>query len=67
MIILGVLTIACFNVCGVSVTKYVSCLARYYFLYILIVFKYYIYKIRSVVDVSRTVIVWGVGLGVTFG
>jgi len=49
MIILGVLTIACFNVCGVSVTKYVSCLAR------------------SVVDVSRTVIVWGVGLGVTFG
>ena len=44
---MGVMTIAIFNICGVSVTKYVSSLAR------------------SIVDVTRTVMVWIVGLIVT--
>ncbi|EGR31767.1 nucleotide-sugar transporter, putative [Ichthyophthirius multifiliis] len=46
-IILGVFTIAAFNVCGVNITKHVSSLAR------------------SVVDVSRTVIVWIFGIILT--
>jgi len=44
MVILGIFTIAAFNVFGVTVTKKVSSLAR------------------SVVDVSRTLIVWFIGL-----
>lgn len=39
-IILGVFTIALFNVCGVNVTKHISSLAR------------------SIVDVTRTLLVW---------
>lgn len=58
LVITGVFTIALFNISGVSVTKYVSALAR------LDVYFYIIY--RSIVDVTRTVIVWIVGLIVTF-
>ena len=45
--IFGALSIMCFNVLGVSVTKYVNALAR------------------MIADVTRTVIIWGVGLIVT--
>lgn len=48
LVLLGVFTIAVFNICGVSVTKYISSVAR------------------SVVDVTRTVIVWLVGLIITW-
>ncbi|CAD8062155.1 unnamed protein product [Paramecium sonneborni] len=47
-VILGIFTIATFNICGVSVTKYVSSLAR------------------SLVDVSRTLIIWAVSLAITW-
>lgn len=46
-IVLGVFTIAVFNICGVSVTKHISSLAR------------------SIVDVTRTVVVWVVSIVVT--
>lgn len=39
-VILGVFTIALFNICGVNVTKHISSLAR------------------SIVDVTRTILVW---------
>lgn len=45
--IFGSISIMCFNVMGVSVTKYVNALAR------------------MIADVSRTVIIWGVGLLIT--
>lgn len=45
---MGVLTIAIFNICGVTVTKRVSALAR------------------SIVDVTRTIVVWVVGLIITW-
>lgn len=44
MVILGVFTIAVYNVCGVNVTKHISSLTR------------------SIVDVSRTLLVWMVSL-----
>lgn len=46
-IILGIFTIATFNICGVNVTKHISSLAR------------------SIVDVTRTLIVWIVAIVVT--
>lgn len=45
--ILGVFSIATFNVTGVTVTKYINALAR------------------SICDVTRTVIVWIVGIIIT--
>ena len=42
--ILGVFSIATFNITGVTVTKYINALAR------------------SIGDVTRTILVWGVGL-----
>lgn len=45
--ILGVFSIATFNITGVTVTKYINALAR------------------SIGDVTRTILVWGVGLIVT--
>lgn len=48
LVILGVGTIAVFNICGVNVTKHISSLAR------------------SVIDVSRTLLVWIVALIVSF-
>ena len=45
--ILGVFSITIFNVCSVSVTKYINALAR------------------SICDVTRTVIIWLVGIIVT--
>jgi hypothetical protein len=45
--VLGVFSIATFNVTGVTVTKYINSLAR------------------SICDVTRTVIVWIVGILVT--
>jgi len=48
LIIIGVFTIAVFNVAGVNVTKHISSLAR------------------SLIDVTRTVLVWIVALIVTF-
>lgn len=45
---MGIFTIALFNIAGVSVTKYISSVAR------------------SIVDVTRTIIVWGVGLIISF-
>jgi len=55
-VVLGVFTIATFNICGVSVTKYVSSLARYY----------QFHNPRSIVDVSRTVVIWMVALIITW-
>lgn len=46
-IVFGVFTIAIFNICGVSVTKHISSLAR------------------SIVDVTRTVIVWIISIIIT--
>jgi hypothetical protein len=46
-VILGVFSIATFNVTGVTVTKYINALAR------------------SICDVTRTVIVWIVGIIIT--
>lgn len=46
-VILGIFTIATFNVCGVNVTKNISSLAR------------------SLIDVTRTVLVWGGSIIVT--
>lgn len=45
--ILGVFSIMIFNVCGVSVTKYISALAR------------------SICDVTRTLLIWIVGIIIT--
>ena len=45
--ILGVFSIATFNITGVTVTKYINALAR------------------SIGDVTRTILVWGIGLIVT--
>lgn len=45
--ILGIISITVFNVCSVSVTKYINALAR------------------SICDVSRTLLIWMVGLIVT--
>lgn len=45
--ILGIFSIACFNITGVTITKYIDALAR------------------SVGDVARTVLVWGIGLIIT--
>jgi hypothetical protein len=44
---LGVLSIATFNITGVTVTKYINALAR------------------SICDVTRTILVWIVGIIVT--
>lgn len=44
---MGIFSIATFNICGVTVTKYINALAR------------------SIGDVSRTVLVWIVGLLIT--
>jgi hypothetical protein len=44
---LGILSIASFNISGVTVTKYINALAR------------------SIGDVTRTIVIWGVGLIVT--
>lgn len=44
MVILGVFTIAVFNVCGVNVTKHINSLTR------------------SIVDVTRTLLVWIISL-----
>ena len=46
-IIIGIFSIALFNLCGVSVTKYINALAR------------------SLADVTRTVVIWLVGIIVT--
>jgi len=46
-VILGIFSIATFNIAGVSVTKYINALAR------------------SIGDVTRTILVWGVGIIVT--
>lgn len=46
-VILGVFSIATFNICGVTVTKYINALAR------------------SIGDVTRTVLVWIIGIIVT--
>jgi hypothetical protein len=62
--ILGIVTIATFNMAGVSVTKYVSSVARFYIYIYIYIYIHIIF--RSVVDVTRTVIVWLVGLIVTF-
>ena len=45
--ILGIFSIATFNITGVTVTKYINALAR------------------SIGDVTRTILVWGIGLIVT--
>lgn len=45
--IIGVFSITTFNVCGVSVTKYINAIAR------------------SICDVTRTVIIWLVGILIT--
>ena len=45
--ILGVFSIATFNVTGVTVTKYINALAR------------------SIADVTRTILVWGIGIIIT--
>ena len=45
--ILGVFSITTFNVCGVSVTKYINAIAR------------------SICDVTRTLIIWLVGIVIT--
>jgi hypothetical protein len=45
--ILGIFSIATFNIAGVTVTKYINALAR------------------SIGDVTRTILVWGIGLIVT--
>jgi len=44
MCIIGVLSVAVFNMCGISVTKFISAL------------------VRSIVDVTRTMLVWIIGL-----
>lgn len=46
-VILGIFSIATFNICGVTVTKYINALAR------------------SIGDVTRTVLVWAIGIIVT--
>ena len=46
-VILGIFSIATFNICGVTVTKYINALAR------------------SIGDVTRTVLVWAIGILVT--
>jgi hypothetical protein len=46
-VILGIFSIATFNIAGVSVTKYINALAR------------------SIGNVTRTILVWGVGIIVT--
>lgn len=46
-VILGVFSIATFNICGVTVTKYINALTR------------------SICDVTRTILVWGIGIIVT--
>jgi len=46
-VILGIFSIATFNVSGVTVTKYINALTR------------------SICDVTRTVLVWGIGIIVT--
>jgi hypothetical protein len=46
-VILGIFSIATFNIAGVSVTKYINALAR------------------SIGDVTRTVLVWMIGIIVT--
>ena len=46
-VILGIFSIASFNICGVTVTKYINSLAR------------------SLADVTRTIIIWIVGIIVT--
>jgi len=48
LIILGIVTIAVFNIAGVNVTKQISSLAR------------------SIIDVSRTLLVWLAALIVSF-
>lgn len=45
--ILGIFSIATFNITGVTVTKYINALAR------------------SIGDVTRTILVWGIGLLIT--
>ena len=67
--ILGVLTIAVFNVCGVNVTKHISALTRYKTEFI----KKQIYRLkgiqlfyfRSIADVSRTLLVWILSIIIT--
>jgi hypothetical protein len=44
---LGIFSIATFNICGVTVTKYINALAR------------------SIGDVTRTVLVWAIGIIIT--
>ncbi len=46
-VILGIFSIATFNICGVTVTKYINALAR------------------SIGDVTRTVLVWAIGIIIT--
>ncbi len=46
-IYLGIFSIATFNICGVTVTKYINALAR------------------SIGDVTRTVLVWMIGIIIT--
>lgn len=46
-VILGVFSIASFNVCGSTVTKYINALAR------------------SLADVTRTIVIWLVGIIIT--
>jgi len=46
-VILGIISIATFNVTGLNVTKYINALAR------------------SICDVSRTVLVWAIGIIIT--
>ena len=44
---MGIFSIATFNICGVTVTKYINALAR------------------SIGDVTRTVLVWAIGIIIT--
>lgn len=46
-VILGIFSIALFNISGVTVTKYINALTR------------------SICDVTRTVLIWAVGIIVT--
>jgi hypothetical protein len=60
-VILGIFTIAIFNISGVSVTKYVSSLSRYIKNH-----KFFKHQYRCIVDITKTLIVWIIGLLITF-
>ena len=53
-----------FKICGVSVTKKVGSLARLFNAMISLQNEH-IYHYRAVVDNSRTVVIWGIGIVLT--